>query len=126
MIIFCIRLGELTDEVFRSNLMHWQMFLKRWLLNSALPALILSYDNLISDFEREIRKLVSFIDFPVSEEVIKCVVGNREKLTSFKRRQNKKGANPYSQQQASSIRDVVRQYTALWKKHNINYKEWTW
>ena len=102
------------------------MFLKKWLLNSTLPSLVISYDNLISDFEQEIRKLVSFIDFPVSEEAIKCVVENKEKLTSFKRRQDSGGANPYSQQQVSSIRDVVWQYKALWKKHDIKYKEWTW
>jgi hypothetical protein len=78
------------------------------------------------NFEQEIRGLLSFINFPVSEETINCVVKNGEKMATFKRQRYAMQGSPYSTQQKSMIDAVIQHYVSLWRKHKVNYKLWKW
>lgn len=118
--------SNFTDDQVRKLLNGWQVVLDKWLLKSAIPSHVVSYDSLLVNFEQEIRGLLSFINFPVSEETINCVVKNGEKMATFKRQRYAMQGSPYSTQQKSMIDAVIQHYVSLWRKHKVNYKLWKW
>ena len=84
------------------------MFIWRIAQKQKEPLHIVPFDNLIEDFEPELRKLAGFLKLQVAEEDIQCVSRNR--METYKRIKSR-GPSPYSGDQANQIHPAIMWYT---------------
>lgn len=114
---------SLDTQVVKKELEAWSNNVHRWVERGKWSVTVVSYDALVSDFEEELKKFVSAINFPVKQEAIDCLLHNS---MDAHKRNKKKGENPYTEEQEEVIRATVELMKTLWEKHEIDYKSWTW
>lgn len=74
----------------------WVSQVKAWLNYKEVPVLIVGYENLVKDTYTELKRMLDFIEYPYSDEDVKCTIKNS--LEAFHRNHTKK-VNPYSPDQ---------------------------
>ena len=96
----------------------WGFLLHTWLSQEDTPVHVVQYERLKSDTERELRKVVAFLNIDVSEERMKCVMRNKQGM--FKR-EGHLNFNPYSKTNTESLNRHMSQALPLLAKYNITY-----
>ena len=115
----------MSDTKFSLALKKWKVSVSIWLRAQEQKELvhIVQFDNLVENFEPEVRKLAGFLNLPVSEESIQCVARNR--METYKRSKSR-GPSPFSQDQAAQIESAILLYRPIWDAHNISFSRWRW
>ena len=91
-----------------------------------IPVHVLQYDKLVNDFEKELMKLVQFLNFPISEEAIQCVIAANAKMKLFQRQKSRSENSPYTSEQEKAIKTKIDALKDVWEAHSVSYHEWTW
>ena len=91
-----------------------------------IPVHVLQYDKLVNDFEEELLKLVQFLNFPISEDAIQCVIAANGKMKLFRRPKNQSEHSPYTLEQEKAIKKKIDALKDVWEAHGVSYHEWTW
>ena len=80
----------------------------------------------MNDFEKELMKLVQFLNFPISEEAIQCVIAANAKMKLFRRQKSRSENSPYTSEQENVIKTRIDALKDVWEAHSVSYHEWTW
>ena len=117
--------GALEDDKVASFAKAWAGNVMVWVgrRGAALRKLVVSYDEMVANIELELNKIVQFLDFPVKEEKIRCVVEH----TMDAHKRNRNGTvNPYTEEQTHIIQGVILSLKHIWEEHGIRYQDWKW
>ena len=102
--------------------MAWALLLHTWLSTSengtTTPVHIVQYENLLADLRGEMIKILKFLDFEVSEQILDCVV--RNSAGRFKRSHHL-NFNPYTQENKEAVNRYIRQAAPILARHGITY-----
>ena len=117
--------GTLEDAQVTSSAKAWAGNVMVWVgrRGAALRKLVVSYDEMVANIEPELNKIVHFLDLPVKEEKIRCVVGHT--MDAHKRSRNGT-VNPYTEEQTRIIQGVILSLKHIWEEHGIRYQDWKW
>lgn len=80
----------------------------------------MQYENLQTNFTHELRRMLDFLEVPVSEDRLHCVNQNKEGL--FKRRMHL-NFDPFSQLNKQAVNRMIDQAAPLLAKYNIHYEK---
>ena len=116
---------SLANSSFAKLLHSWEQT-HVWLRRKDLTIHVLQYDKLVSEFEEEVRKLVSFLNFPISEESIDCVVRANANMTLFRRNRKQVEKSPFSEEQEEAIYKTIYSLEDVWNMYKVDYKKWKW
>jgi len=83
--------------------------------------LVVQYEQLKSDLNGELRRMLEFLDYKYSEEDIDCVLNKQ--LETFHRHSNR-SFNPFTPSQEDLIQDSIKKMSKLFIKHHVNYAQW--
>lgn len=117
--------GALQDSMVTSFAKNWVSNVQAWVVRrgSSHPTLVVSYDQMVDDIEPELRKIARFLNFPLKEDRIQCVVGH---TMDAHRRNRKRTDNPYTEKQQQIIQYAILSLKDVWEKHSIRYQDWQW
>lgn len=103
----------------------WVSNVQGWVVRRGFsyPTLVVSYDQMVDDIEPELRKIAGFLNFPLKEDRIQCVVGH---TMDAHRRNRKRTDNPYTEKQQVIIQRAILSLRDVWEKHSIRYQDWQW
>ena len=111
---------DLKDVEYKGSLA-WILFLgcTTWLSKaSSIKTLVVQYENIQTNFTHELKRMLEFLDMPVTEERLKCVEQNKEGL--FKRKVHL-NFDPFSPENKQAVNRIIDQAAPLLAKHNIHY-----
>lgn len=83
-----------------------------------MPVHIVQYENLIANTREELKKVLEFLKYPVSDKVLDCVL---EASDGYFKRSKHLNFDPYSQENVKSVMKIVEQAAPLLKKYGITY-----
>ena len=86
---------------------------------------VIQFDKLVEDLEAELRKLVKFINYSVSEASISCVVQKDGEMKGY-RRATTKGPVPYTAKQLDQIKKGISEFAPQFEKLGLSYNTWAW
>ena len=79
---------------------------------------MVKYEELKSNTEEELRKILKFLNFSISREKMECVLRNSNGM--FKRAYHL-NFNPYSKENCETLNRHMSQTVSLLSKYNISY-----
>ena len=117
--------GTLEDNMVKAFTKTWSSNVLSWVVQrgSKFPTLVVSYDEMVANTELELRKIAEFLNFPVKEDRIQCVVSH---TMDAHRRNRNRTVNPYTERQQRIIQHAILSLRSIWEKHDIRYQDWQW
>lgn len=91
--------------------MKWRDTNLDWTYNFTNPTLVLFYDQLITDLERNLRLLLKFIEVNVTESQLQCALERREGI--YRRKKRMINVDPFTPQMKARIETTKREVYAL-------------
>lgn len=79
---------------------------------------LVQYEKLVADTRQELKKLLKFLKFPVSEKILDCVL---EASDGYFKRTKHLNFDPYSQENVETGQRIIRQAAPLLEKYGISY-----
>ena len=79
---------------------------------------IVQYEDLVDNTRQELKKVLQFLKYPVSEKILDCVM---EASDGYFKRSRHLNFDPYSQENVATVLRIIRQATPLLKKYGITY-----
>ena len=116
---------HVSDADFAHSLAVWYATYSK-LRRRDIPVHVLQYEKLVNDFEDELLKLVRFLNFPISEDAIQCVIAANAKMKLFQRQKSRSEYSPYTSEQEKAIKRKIDALNDVWEAHGVSYHEWTW
>lgn len=97
------------------------VLLHTWLSQQhSVKTLVVQYEKLQTNFTHEVRRMLGFLEVPVTEERLQCVYQNKEGL--FKRRVHL-NFDPFTPENKQSVNRIIDQAAPLLSKYNIHYEK---
>ena len=96
----------------------WAFLLHTWLAKPKMPVLVVQYEALVKQTEKELTKILKFLKFPVTSNEIKCAVENGK--GKFQRLEHLT-FNPYSAENYEAINRYISQAASILAEHGIKY-----
>lgn len=96
----------------------WAFLLHTWLAKKRMPVLVIQYEALVEHTERELSKIIEFLNFPVNSNDIKCAVENGNGV--FKRTKHL-DFNPYSTENYEAMNRYISQAAPILAQYGIKY-----
>ncbi len=98
--------------------MAWSFMLHTWLSQQRIPVHIVQYESLISDLRGELRKILHFLGYQVSNATMNCVMANSH--GKFKRTDHL-NFNPFTAENHAMVNRIITQAAPLLAKYGIKY-----
>jgi len=93
-----------------------------WLDEVNIPKLVIKYEDMLTDLEIQLKKMLHFLQVPYSEQQIKCVLNNP--LNQFRRRKTSvSNFNHYSPELRKLVIDGLKSIEPILNKHNVSYRD---
>ena len=83
-----------------------------------MPILVVQYESMVENTERELTRILEFLNFPVNDSSIKCAVENGSGI--FKRAQHLH-FNPYSIENREAMNRYISQAAPILAQYGIEY-----
>ncbi|XP_065333067.1 WSCD family member AAEL009094-like [Cloeon dipterum] len=104
--------GKYWRDFVTDKLSMWSNTYNDWLKNFPGPKHVLFYEKLVSDVERELRALLTFLEVRVLEENLTCALERREGI--YRRRRRPLPFDPFSAAMKEALRaEQTQVYSAL-------------
>lgn len=97
----------------------WAFLLHTWLSQEDTPVHVVQYEKLKSDTERELKRILAFLNISVTVERMECVMSNAQGM--FKR-EGHLNFDPYSKTNIEALNRHMSQALPLLAKYNITYE----
>lgn len=103
----------------------WKEFVEFWLGGDdiAIPKLLVSYDDLVSNRTVTLKQVLRFLRFPYLNTKLNCAA--RINSSALKRR-GPQGSRfyPYTMKQAAAVKSTVLAISEYLDKYAIDYVQW--
>ena len=104
----------------------WSQHVQLWLgprTPNGATVLVVKYENLKTDLRTELKKMMSYLEYPVTEEDLDCTINSN--TNTFRRHHDSSTDKEYfNQQQVDLIYYGIRRDDSILKKYNINYEKY--
>lgn len=116
----CFNLGNSKWDWFvEYKGISWAYLLHTWISQNETEIHLVQYEKLKTNLEEELRKILKFLDFNVSEEGLRCAIENREGLFKRSRHLN---FDPFSKENRDSLSRHISPAIPLLARYNITYR----
>jgi len=97
----------------------WKQHIVQWMQADNFTKLVLCYENMISDVYTAIKEMLDFIEYPYTEDDIKCAVAssNDERF----HRKHSIVFDPYTLHQKQYVLKQIKSVHHILKQYNISY-----
>ena len=106
------------DRILRKYIVKWLNHVKDWLELNKKPILVIQYENLKTSLDKEIRRMLDFLEHPYTEGDIQCTL--QSGMSSFHRNHTKQ-FDPYTPSQKQFILQQIRTVSETLHKYGIDY-----
>ena len=96
----------------------WAFLLHTWLANKKVPTLVVQYEILIEHTERELIKILEFLNLSNTNNSVKCAVENGSGMF---RRTKHLDFNPYSIENCKAMNRYISQAAPILAQYGIKY-----
>ncbi|XP_034118500.1 WSCD family member CG9164 [Drosophila albomicans] len=86
--------GKYWQQFVSNKLKGWELMNLSWARNFTGSIKVVFYDDLVHHTERELRNILDFLEFPVSEQLIRCAIMRKEGI--FRRKKRLLSFDPYT------------------------------
>lgn len=83
-----------------------------------MPVLVVQYEALVKQTEKELTQILKFLNFPAKSDVVKCAVENGK--GKFKRLEHL-DFNPFSAENYEAVNRYIIQATPILEEYGIKY-----
>ena len=90
-----------------------------WLDKANIPTLVIKYEDMLTDLQTQLKKMLHFLQVPYSKQKIDCVVN--DKLNRFQRRKVS-NFDHYTPELRKLVIDGLKNVEPILNKHNITYR----
>ncbi|CAH0388331.1 unnamed protein product [Bemisia tabaci] len=87
--------AQYWEQFVRNKLTYWTKLNLDWLDNFPGPMHIVLYEDLVANVSSTLRSLLDFIEIPISEGQMKCVLERKEGI--YRRKQRKQPLDPFTE-----------------------------
>lgn len=90
-----------------------------WLREVNIPTLVIKYEDMLTDLQTQLKKMLHFLRVPYSKKQLDCVLNNglnhfhRRKVYSF---------NHYTPELRKLVIDGLKSVEPILIKHNVTYR----
>ena len=106
------------DREVKQKFQGWKTHITQWLKVTAIPVLVVGFENLKNDTYTELKRMLDFLGHPYSEDSVVCAI--KSPSESF-HRNHTKDSNAFSPGLWQSIVNDTKQINANLLKHNISF-----
>ncbi|KAL3271373.1 hypothetical protein HHI36_021857 [Cryptolaemus montrouzieri] len=101
------------EQFVSDKLQIWKRTNLDWLYNFTGPTHVVFYEQLVDNLESNLRSILKFLEFPVSEPLFKCAMERKEGI--YRRKKRAIIFDPYSQKMKDAIKaEQERVYNAIY------------
>ncbi|XP_062140838.1 LOW QUALITY PROTEIN: WSCD family member CG9164 [Drosophila sulfurigaster albostrigata] len=86
--------GKYWQQFVSNKLKGWELMNLSWARNFTGSIKVVFYDDLVHHTERELRNILDFLEFPVSEQLMRCAIMRKEGI--FRRKKRLLSFDPYT------------------------------
>ena len=102
----------------------WKHLMEDWIKQFHDPILVLRYENLVSDLEKELKKIDAFLNLHAPDDRLKCVLNNPGDI--YKVTHPALAADPYTKEQRYAIEELINDVNlALSRRSSYGYHTFT-
>ncbi|EEB20243.1 conserved hypothetical protein [Pediculus humanus corporis] len=93
--------GKFWEKFVQEQIIKWRDTNLDWFFNFTKPTMILFYDQLISDLESNLRRLLKFLEVNVTESQLQCAIQRKEGI--YKRKKKMIHLDPFTKDMKTKI-----------------------
>lgn len=112
-----LKKGRFWANFVTAKLSAWRRTNMDWLSNFTGPTHVVQYDDLVADVETTLRGILDFLEFPVTEEAMRCAMERREGIYRRKRRALQANFDPFTGPMKDMLRDQQDEVFSHVKKY---------
>ncbi|TDG39301.1 hypothetical protein AWZ03_014277 [Drosophila navojoa] len=86
--------GKYWQQFVSNKLKGWELMNLSWARNFTGSIKVVFYDDLVQHTERELRRILEFLEFPVNEQLLRCALVRKEGI--FRRKKRLLSFDPYT------------------------------
>ncbi|XP_017115150.1 WSCD family member CG9164 [Drosophila elegans] len=98
--------GKYWQQFVSNKLKGWEMMNLSWARNFTGSIKVVFYDDLVHHTERELRSILEFLQFPVSEPLMRCAIMRKEGI--FRRKKRLLSFDPYTESMRAEVQNRRR------------------
>jgi len=111
--------GKAWNDTLRRFSKAWRGHLETYLRTTKTPTLVLKYENLHTDLHTELERMMKFLEFPYTEDDLKCTI--KSTIEGFHRKHSKNVTDPYAPDQRMAVLAEINLANELLRPYNISY-----
>nr|XP_041630633.1 WSCD family member CG9164 isoform X2 [Drosophila kikkawai] len=93
--------GKYWQQFVSNKLKGWELMNLSWARNFTGSLKVVFYDDLVHHTERELRSILDFLQFPVSEQLMRCAIMRKEGI--FRRKKRLLSFDPYTEAMRAEV-----------------------
>ncbi|XP_016973464.1 WSCD family member CG9164 [Drosophila rhopaloa] len=98
--------GKYWQQFVSNKLKGWEVMNLSWARNFTGSIKVVFYDDLVHHTERELRSILEFLQFPVSEQLMRCAIMRKEGI--FRRKKRLLSFDPYTVSMRAEVQNRRR------------------
>jgi len=96
----------------------WRVHVEKYLNTTKTPTLVVKYENLLTDLQTELKRMMRFMEFPYTKDDLQCI--SKSTLEGFHRK-HKNNTDPYTPEQRKIVYTQIRLANNVLLHYNISY-----
>ena len=98
----------------------YQRTVERWLKEPTIPLIVVRYEDLAKDTKTQLQRMLEFLNYPYTEEILDCVVTHQ--IETFHRKHDHE-FDPFTTKQRLSLLGIMKAVEPLLNKYGASYSD---